>query len=389
LLAIQLLSGEVATSSQEGYKRLARLQTSLEIDLFEIQEELLISLSRELHPCLLADKQLRHDMLLQLSLALNRSHLEHHEKNPYLGQIRSRYQHVLQAVDQALAQLGPAIPALTEDDEGYLAMLVVSAIERLQVQKLYRVVVACSAGLAGARLLTARLHSRLPELEVVDIVSVLDLRHSTASHAAIDAIISTVPLHYSFDVPVLVISPFLKQDELESIREFFCLPTHEAPESPAAAEALPGLLDVLSEEMVDVNVQTETWQQVVDISCRPLLSHAAIEAEYVAAIKDLLGEYGPYMVLWPHVVLLHAHPEDGARGLSLSMMTLADPVPFGPLPDHQVTVAATLATTDTRSHLQLLDDLRHVFSHPAFLEQAQAARGKADLMNVLSNLMAS
>lgn len=389
LLAVQLLSGEVATSSHEGYERLAQLPMNLEVDLFEIQEELLVSLSRNLHPCLHVDKQLRHDMLLQLSLALSRSQMAHRERNPYLGQLRSRYQHVLRAVDQAIVQFGEAIPTLSEDEQGYLAMLVVSAIERLRVQKLYRVVVACSAGLAGARLLTARLHSRLPELEVVDIVSALDLKKSAGALAAIDAIISTVPLRDEFDVPVLVISPFLKREEIESIRQFFCLPPDETPESPTDSELLPGLAELLTEDVVAVNVAADNWQAVVDLSCKPLIARAAIETEYVTAIRELLGEYGPYMVLWPHVVLLHAHPEDGARDLGISMMTLEEPVAFGPLPEHQVLVASTLSTTDTRSHLRLLDDLRQVFSHPAFLEGAQAVETGEGLLNLVNSLMAS
>lgn len=140
---------------------------------------------------------------------------------------------------------------------------------------------------------------------------------------------------------------------------------------------------LLSEENIRVREECQDWQAVVDRGAGILLAQGCIEAGYVSRIKDYLEEHGPYMVIAPGVVLLHARPEDGANGVCMSLMTLASPIAFGHAQNDPVDIVITFATPDDEQHVQALSQMTELLSDETSLRKLREAKEAEEVLNVI------
>jgi mannitol/fructose-specific phosphotransferase system IIA component (Ntr-type) len=89
------------------------------------------------------------------------------------------------------------------------------------------------------------------------------------------------------------------------------------------------LASMITEKTVRAKVSVESWEAAVDHVGTLLVGANKIRPEYISAMKRVFKEIGPYAVLAPGIVLLHARPEDGVIEPCLGLITLAEPVAFG------------------------------------------------------------
>ncbi len=108
---------------------------------------------------------------------------------------------------------------------------------------------------------------------------------------------------------------------------------------------------------IEVNVQAADWEDAIRKSAQPLLERDKIEERYVDAMIDAVHRVGPYIVLGNHVALAHARPECGAKELSVFFTTLNPGIAFGNENFDPVTLIITLAAIDEDSHLELMGEL--------------------------------
>jgi len=101
-------------------------------------------------------------------------------------------------------------------------------------------------------------------------------------------------------------------------------------------------------------VAAADWVQAIQAACEPLLRAGCASSHYAQRCVDLVREHGPYIVLAPGVALAHARPEDGARRLALSAVTLRRAVAFGHSTNDPVRVVLAFASPDAQAHLGLL-----------------------------------
>lgn len=140
---------------------------------------------------------------------------------------------------------------------------------------------------------------------------------------------------------------------------------------------------LLSEENIRVREECQDWQAVVDRGAGILLEQGCIEYEYVSRIKDYLEEHGPYMVIAPGVVLLHARPEDGVNDVCMSLMTLKHPVAFGHAQNDPVDIVITFATLDSEMHVQALSQMMQLLSDEACLRKLREAKEATEVLRII------
>ena len=80
------------------------------------------------------------------------------------------------------------------------------------------------------------------------------------------------------------------------------------------------------------------------------------------------------MVIAPGIMLAHARPEQGAVGMGLTIMTLANPVVTGSSTNDPVRIIFTLATPDETSHLNLLEELTGFLMERGAVDKLLAAK---------------
>ena len=239
-----------------------------------------------------------------------------------------------------------------------IAMHVGTALERLgRTQPCRKVWVICGAGVATARNLVSRLNLHLPELEILGIASAFELARNPQLVSNADAIISTIPLDWVTDIQLVQVSPLLAPGDVRMLRHELELYGYEAGSivRPVPEDGL-SMADILPLEAIDTDVALDTWEQVVDHAGALLLSTGAIWPSYVEAMKDMIRLYGPYVVIAPGAALLHAGPEMGTKRLSMSMVVLLHPVPFGHEFHDPVRLALACSSIDYGTHIRAVGE---------------------------------
>ncbi|EOX7389634.1 MULTISPECIES: PTS sugar transporter subunit IIA [Enterobacter] len=113
---------------------------------------------------------------------------------------------------------------------------------------------------------------------------------------------------------------------------------------------------------ITLQESVENWPQALELCAKPLLDLQVIEPEYVTAIIQQHHTLGPYYVLAPGLAMPHARPEEGAKGLGLSLLKLKQGVSFGAGEFDPVDVIIMLAAPDKNSHIEMISSLAELFS---------------------------
>jgi len=89
------------------------------------------------------------------------------------------------------------------------------------------------------------------------------------------------------------------------------------------------LSDLLTEDLVQLNVVASNWEDAIRKSAQSLVDNKKVTEGYVDDIIKGVNELGPYIVITEHVALPHARPESGALEPAVGITVLKDSVEFG------------------------------------------------------------
>ncbi len=377
------------------------------------------------------DEELQRGLYTHLKPTLSRLKYGLPIENPILKQVRLKYPQIYAATQKAAFWLGKETQLnIPPSEVGYLAMHFGAAVSRMKQESVRskRILLVCASGLGTAKLLESTLRHELPGVEWVDTVAVNHVREAVHK-TGVDLIISTMDLAgEQLDVPVMAVSPLPNTREINQLKERLYLAssqTHTGVHLPSVKSLLKvieryadvydrnglsvalekwlwrkandlrqsgldrrkessTMLDqLLSIDNIRVQEPCQDWQAVVDRGAGILLEQGCIEYEYVSRIKDYLEEHGPYMVIAPGVVLLHARPEDGVNDVCMSLMTLKHPVAFGHAQNDPVDIVITFATLDSEMHVQALSQMMQLLSDEACLRKLREAKEATEVLRII------
>ncbi|MFW0765185.1 PTS sugar transporter subunit IIA [Trabulsiella odontotermitis] len=126
------------------------------------------------------------------------------------------------------------------------------------------------------------------------------------------------------------------------------------------------------------------WKQAVELCACPLLDSGTITPDYVTAIITQHQKLGPYYVLAPGLAMPHARPEEGAKGMGLSLLKLKQGVSFGAGEFDPVDVIVMLAAPDSHSHIEMISALAALFSSEEDLLQLHQAKSQEEIKTIIS-----
>lgn len=195
--------------------------SELEDGLEEEVETCLQTLSQLTGLDLLKDRQLFKGIVAHL-LPL-RTRLEHQIQlaNPLVADIQRDYIEVFELTKQAFVSMPTLLAYSISDDEwAYLTLHVLAAIERYEGRKKLRVLVVCATGIGSALMLRNRLEKEFAtSLEIADVVSYYEVTEERLRD--VDLIISSISLsNLIFLTPVITVSVFLSEQDIEAIRSY-------------------------------------------------------------------------------------------------------------------------------------------------------------------------
>jgi mannitol/fructose-specific phosphotransferase system IIA component (Ntr-type) len=150
------------------------------------------------------------------------------------------------------------------------------------------------------------------------------------------------------------------------------------------AASIP-LSDMISLGTVRAQARVGAWEEAVDCVGALLVDGGKVEPSYIPAMKRVLKEMGPYAVIAPGIVLLHARPEDGVREACLGLVTLATPVRFGHSENDPVDLVFALGAVDKQSHIASLKELAEMLGNPEVLKKLRTAETDRQLAAVFGS----
>lgn len=146
------------------------------------------------------------------------------------------------------------------------------------------------------------------------------------------------------------------------------------------------LKELLNEETIEANVEVENWEQAVIYGGMILERCGAAKSSYTNAMVDTVKNIGPYIVIAQGVAMPHARPEAGVNKVGMSLITLKKPVAFGNDEYDPVNIVISLCAFDNDSHLNILSNLMNLIEDEKFIELANKAESKDELVNYINNI---
>lgn len=137
------------------------------------------------------------------------------------------------------------------------------------------------------------------------------------------------------------------------------------------------------EQTIQLQDSVENWPQALEICARPLLEMNVIAPEYITAIVGQHQKLGPYYVLAPGLAMPHARPEEGAKGLGLSLLKLKEGISFGAGEFDPVDVIVMLAAPDKHSHIEMISALAELFSSDEDMAQLHVATTREEIKAII------
>jgi transcriptional antiterminator len=383
-LTTQILSSKFGVSLQ-NFEENNSIETDFP-EVLEVVNNILSEASTYLYPSLKVDQYLKKSLLLHFSSALNRLNYGFAIQNPLLSEVKKQYPYIfkiaLRSVVPLEQQLGRKIP---EEEVGFIAMYLGAAMERLSAitKTRFKAWVVCGEGIATAWLLVSKIRSEFPEIEIVEVMSLMEASQKLETFCDADLIISTVPFETKI-IPVITVKALITKEDKIQIGEYLkkCFGNRSTQSIDIKNENIT-LIDLIKPETIKLNVIASSWQEVVEKAGTPLIENGSIEPHYVTAIKEVIYKYGPYMVIAPGVILLHANPNDGVNQVCMSLISLKSSVNFGQTNDCLVDLVFTLGAIDNTSHLTALSQLAAIVDDPPKLQFLRSASFKSSIINLI------
>lgn len=142
---------------------------------------------------------------------------------------------------------------------------------------------------------------------------------------------------------------------------------------------------LINEEVVEVKVKVENWEEAVRKSGEVLLRNNKIKEEYIDSMIGTVKKMGPYIVIAQGVAMPHGRPEDGVLDLGISIISLDSSVEFGNEDFDPVKLLIALCAKDSLEHIELLKDLSSILEDEDIIEKIDSVNSKEELINLILN----
>ncbi|SKA93911.1 transcriptional antiterminator, BglG family [Caloramator quimbayensis] len=342
--------------------------------------------------------------------------------NPVYEDVRSKYNELFLNVKKVSRYIEEFINSPIDEHEiSYITLHFGAALERVNMNLNHkpRVVIVCGSGLGTAKMIASKIESEF-NVEIVDTISSREVENIETDY---DYIISTIDIGKKDGKKNIKVSPLLTSKDYEKLEEYFNykskrlndnndlklvnrliyivekyadIPNRELLQYEFLHELknykefsktwryIYMLKDLITWKTILLNAECSTWQEAIKLGTDILSENNYVDDRYYDAIMENFKNIGPYMVVAPGIVLSHARPEDGVKKLSMSLVTLKNPVNFGSELNDPVKLIITIAAIDNESHLKALSQLMELFMNSNDMNEIYKAKTKEEIINIVT-----
>lgn len=364
----------------------------------------------------------REDLIKKLFIHLRASLYRYRygimEGNPLAKEIENNYPELFHITGKVSEYLSKSIGyPISSNEVAYLTLHFGAHLRSTGNKKgVVRVLLVCPSGVSTANMLKKELEDLLPNVEIIDTISLKKLENYTG---IFDLIISTVEIKHKRHVitvhPILTAADrkmvlthifkikgnHIRWDETDRV---FNIVKHYIPQNQHAKvyqelknyfsqkypvvqgvyeKNVPGLKDLLKRNRIQLTGEMCDWKKAIALAAEPLKNEGLITEGYIHAMVKSVETYGPYIFLSPEVALAHAKPEDGVLELSVSILISKEGLHF--TENNTARVIIVFAPVDNESHLKVLKDIAAFFSEETNVKQFLEAKSVEEAYQIIYN----
>lgn len=324
--------------------------------------EFIYKVGAELGINLSDDKRLFDGLLVHLTPAIHRLKFNMVQKNPLKKEVHKRYKHIDEIVKRNIINIEKNFDIHFNDDEiAFLDIHIASSVEKLSSESNQRikVVLLCGSGIGTSQLLKNKLTNLYPEFEIVDAYSIYQINEKELKENGIDYIISTVPVNVE-NLSVIQVDPFLNKSsriKLNNVINF----SREKRFNQNYKNSYE-LKDLLPAHRINKVTKIMNKDEAIDISIQSLIEDGIVSPKYSCEIKKQLDIFGPYMVISPHIALIHASNKYVIEGAGFAITFFKNGIIFNHELNDPVYLVITIATINPYYHLNGLIQLSELLT---------------------------
>lgn len=338
--------------------------------------------------------------------------------NPLKDKIKKQYNVLFKMLKDILELLSLPNGKIVSDDEiAYLTIHFATLIDTDlgKDTRTLNAAIACPNGIGVSLVLYKELKSIFPEIHFLKPVSLSELDQLIDE---IDIVFSTKLLKIS--KPIFIVNPIMSSLERRNlIKNFYQSMGQSVVVEENYVDKMLGIIDrytdvknlpklkielnnlmsnylyidkerrqpmlseVLTKELIQLNVEAIDWKDSIRKSAVPLVKYNKVTEGYVQAMIDSAEESGPYIVITKHVALPHARPEEGAKELAIGITTLKHPIKFGNKDNDPVKYVFCLSAMDNVTHLKALSELVELFDDDHFYDLLEKSGDPDEIINYI------
>ncbi|MBT7599998.1 MAG: transcription antiterminator [Anaerolineae bacterium] len=212
-------SAEIQTSSRGAYNQLQEIAG-------EAQDQRAIELSQYLVESVvsqtgfrMADSIIFGRLCKHLGRTFARLKYNLPIANPFTNDVIKNHPEMWQAVSTAIEKNEEISKRLSQEEIAFITMYFILAKElnrKVAPKKISKVIIACPSGGVSIWMLVSRFQAEFPDVEIVAAISLRELPLQDKSQA--DLIITTAYHVVDKELPVISVSPFLTEQEIELLK---------------------------------------------------------------------------------------------------------------------------------------------------------------------------
>lgn len=202
------------------------------VEVLKIATQLIDILDNRLSMNLVSDLRLKNNLIQHLQPALTRLKMNMRIQNPILDDIKERFRYLFDIISVEFRKIvgsvlkdGDAID-IPDDEVAYITIHFASAIERIYKDSVkINAVLSCPTGIGTSGFLQTRLENIFNRINIVDRVSVVNIKDSIEKHGDVDIIISTVEIdkfikkELSKSISTIVVNPLLREEDVSRLNK--------------------------------------------------------------------------------------------------------------------------------------------------------------------------
>ncbi len=148
------------------------------------------------------------------------------------------------------------------------------------------------------------------------------------------------------------------------------------------------LKDFIEKNHIDFYQKFDSWQDAIKGSCKRLLDEGIIDEGYIDEIIANVVEYGPYIVIAPHVAMPHSTlGGNNVHGTTISFTKVEEPVVFDEEDESKnAQIFFTLAATSNEEHLQNMISLSNLLMREGIVDELLKVTCVEDMITLANSI---